>query len=76
MATAARVQTGADFGLSVGPLPDSVDANNDKVFFGMSTSNVNSFSSGRCIGHPSIWKPRAAKLALNSLRLQLLGNAE
>jgi nicotinamide-nucleotide amidase len=47
-----------------------------KVYFGLAGPSGTTSSSTPYIGHPSILKPRAAKYALNFLRLTLMGALE
>lgn len=69
LAEAARQRFHADFGLAVG----NDDGTHVPVCFTYETGHRRSrFSTA---GHPAILKPRAAKQALNLLRLHLLGVA-
>jgi nicotinamide-nucleotide amidase len=63
------------FALAVGPFPgfDPTAAEPGRVWFGLATPEGVSQMSATFAGHPSILKPRAAKQALNFLRLKLIG---
>jgi nicotinamide-nucleotide amidase len=69
-----RSHFAADYGLAIGPFPESestsVEAN--KYFVALATPTGTLHTSGTLSSHPFIWKPRAAKQALNLLRLHLL----
>ena len=71
MAIAVRARAHADFGLAVGPFPELDDDRNAKVFFGLATEDEAVVAGRRFAGHPSILKTRAAKQALDVLRLHL-----
>lgn len=75
MAGAVHRRTGADFALAVGPFPafDPLAAEPERVWFALATATGVSQTSSAFAGHPSILKPRAAKQALNFLRLELIG---
>jgi nicotinamide-nucleotide amidase len=74
MALRAREESGADFGLAVGPFP-AEGGNNPEIpfYFSLATPHKVTVKASSLIGHRSIWTPRAAKGALNLLRLTLLG---
>ncbi|HEX5445845.1 MAG TPA: CinA family nicotinamide mononucleotide deamidase-related protein [Pirellulales bacterium] len=74
MAQACRERAGADFGLAVGPFPhlDPAAAAPERVHFALATSETVFVRSAPFAGHPAILKPRAAKQALDLLRLHLL----
>jgi nicotinamide-nucleotide amidase len=74
MAVACRAQTGADYALVIGPFPPE-GANNPEVpyHFSLATPERVVVKASTLAGHPSIWTPRAAKMALNLLRLVLVG---
>lgn len=74
LAAACRTQTRADFALAMGAFPPE-GANNPEVpfHFALATAEKVTVKASSLIGHPSIWTPRAAKMALNLLRLTLLG---
>ncbi|MEM6330534.1 MAG: molybdopterin-binding protein [Planctomycetota bacterium] len=82
IATDARQQAGADFGLAVGGLADT-PADDDsvgadpasRVAVALAYAGGVSTKHFPLIGHPSIVRPRIAKAALNLLRLHLLGDA-
>jgi nicotinamide-nucleotide amidase len=74
MADTARRSSGADYALAVGPFP--ADGANDPqapFHFALATPQRILVKASSLIGHPTIWQPRAAKAALNLLRLTLLG---
>lgn len=75
MASAMRRHSGTDFALAVGPFPafDPLAAEPERVWFALATPEGTSQASSPFAGHPSILKPRAAKQALNFLRLKLIG---
>ncbi len=77
LATEARERSGADFALVVGPFPsaDRHDADTPYHFCLAGPDGV-IVKASSLAGHPSIWVPRAAKSALNLLRLSLLGEAK
>jgi nicotinamide-nucleotide amidase len=74
LATTWRARSGADYALAVGPFATE-GANNPEVpyYFALATPEKVTVKASGQIGHPSIWIPRAAKSALNLLRLTLLG---
>jgi nicotinamide-nucleotide amidase len=67
--------TGADFGLAVGAFPPVVDAPDARVHAAIATNGQTRRFHLPCASHPAIRQPRAAKQALNALRLTLLGQA-
>jgi len=72
MALACRERTGADYALSVGPFP--ADRKPDTPYhFALATPERTIVKASNLFGHNSIWLPRAAKAALNLLRLEMLG---
>jgi nicotinamide-nucleotide amidase len=74
MATGCRARSGADFGLAIGPFPVEGSQNPDVPFyFSLATPDKITTKASSLVGHPSIWTPRAGKMALNLLRLTLLG---
>ena len=74
LAARLRAQSGADFALAVGPFPADRNQRPDNVFhFALATPDKVTVKSSTFLGHQSIWVPRAAKGALNLLRLTLLG---
>ncbi len=76
LARTCRVQSGADFALAVGPFPPEGAGNPDVPFhFSLATPEKVTVKASSLIGHPSIWTPRAAKAALNLLRLTLIGTS-
>ena len=80
LAAHAREKFGAHFGLAIGAFPrlskgSSAGASQETVpqyFYALATTNESIVKSSTLASHPSIWKPRAAKLALNLLRLHLI----
>ncbi len=74
MAANCRQQSGADFALAVGPFPSEEPQNPENPFyFSLATPQKVTVKASSLVGHPSIWTPRAAKGALNLLRLTLRG---
>jgi len=74
MARACQAWSGADYALAVGPFPIEGRENPEVPYhFSLATPNKITVKASSLIGHPSIWTPRAAKAALNLLRLTLLG---
>lgn len=74
MAKACRERVEADFGLAIGPFPhfDPAASVPGRVHFALATSETVFMRSSPFAGHPAILKPRAAKQALDHLRLHLL----
>lgn len=70
MATSIRERYNADFGIAVGELPQNVA--DEKLFIGLATKDDVLVAGRRFAGHPDILKERAAKQALDLLRLHLL----
>ncbi len=74
MALECRRTSGAEFGLAVGPFPLDGAQNPEVPFhFALATADKVTVKASSLIGHAAIWQPRAAKAALNLLRLTLLG---
>ncbi len=74
MAASYRRQTDADFALAVGPFPIEGGQDPQQPFhFALATAEGVTVKASSQLGHNSIWVPRAAKAALNLLRLTLLG---
>jgi nicotinamide-nucleotide amidase len=74
LALATRATTGADRALVIGPFPPEGTDDPEKPFhFALATSEGVTVKASAMFGHPTIWVPRAAKAALNLLRLTLLG---
>ena len=75
MAARCRELVDADYGLAVGafPPPDAEGAEPGRVHFGLATRDGVVTRSTPFAGHPAILKSRAAKQALNMLRLELRG---
>jgi nicotinamide-nucleotide amidase len=76
MAARCREQVDADYGLAVSAFPavDPQAAQPERVYFGLATREGVTTHSTPYAGHPAILKSRAAKQALNVLRLELLGD--
>jgi nicotinamide-nucleotide amidase len=74
MADSIRGQLAADYGLALGPFAESVEDRrvHGHFHYALATRDGIVTRSSLQVGHPSIWKPRAAKSALNLLRLTLL----
>ena len=73
LATRLREQIGADYALAVGPFPAEGARNPDVPFyFALAGPDKVTIKATGMLGHKSIWIPRAAKVALNLLRLTLL----
>ncbi len=72
LADETRAAAGAHFGLAIGSPEDSLGA----VTVALAHAHGARAKTLPQIGHPSIAKPRAAKQALNMLRLHLLNAAE
>jgi nicotinamide-nucleotide amidase len=74
LVTAFRMSCGADYALAVGPFPSDGVSNSDSPYhFALATPEKVIIKSSNMAGHISIWIPRAAKSALNLLRLELVG---
>lgn len=74
LAAACREQSRADYALAVGPFPPEAAGNPEVPFhFSLATPEQVIVKASSLVGHPSIWTPRAAKMAMNLLRLVLLG---
>jgi len=73
MAAECRRRFGTHYGLAIGGFP-SFDPPSDPApfHFALATADDITVKTSTLAGHPSIWKPRAAKQALNLLRLTLL----
>jgi len=74
LVAAFHASNGADYALAVGPFP-SAGSNNPEIpyYFALATPEKVILKASTLAGHPSIWIPRAAKAALNLLRLELIG---
>ncbi len=67
-ASACRERFSTDYALAVGPFPAAeLDASGkaNEYYFALATADKVICRTGTLISHPSIWKPRAAKQALN-----------
>ena len=73
MAEAIRQRSNADFGLAVGQLPVESDQM-PRVYLGLSGPRGTDVQSRLFAGHPDILLDRAAKQALDLLRLHLISN--
>lgn len=75
LARACRQQFGADLALAVGPFPtfDPQAKEPEKFCVALATATAAPVRASPFAGHPAILKPRAAKMALNLVRLYLLG---
>ncbi len=75
MAERCREQLDADYGLAISAFPavDPQALQPERVHFGLATRAGVITRSTPFAGHPAILKSRAAKQALNMLRLELLG---
>lgn len=75
MAARSRELVDSDYGLAVSAFPSSDAAGQPpgRVYFGLATRTSVVHRSTPFAGHPAILKSRAAKQALNMLRLELLG---
>jgi nicotinamide-nucleotide amidase len=74
MASACRQRFGADYGLAVGPFPNSDPAASDPepVFFGLASPEGVSTKSVPFAAHPAMIKVFCGKIALDVLRLAML----
>ncbi len=77
LASACRERFASDFALSIGPFPPAAEGQEQdnsqpppEYFFALATPEKTIVRSSTLASHPSIWKSRAAKQALNLLRLQ------
>lgn len=69
-----RDRTGCDFCLAIGEFPTAANAAREATpyHFALATQDKVIVIPSTLVSHESIWKPRAAKQALNLLRLHLL----
>ena len=75
-ASVCREQFAADYGLAIGPIPEADRSETPaEYFYALATPDEVLVRSGTTAGHPRIVKDRAAKQALNLLRLHLLRNS-
>lgn len=74
MAIATRNRFDTDYALAIGAFPDiPVAAETPEPFhYALAAPDRTLVRSSTLAGHPSIWKPRAAKQALNLLRLMMM----
>jgi nicotinamide mononucleotide (NMN) deamidase PncC len=72
-AESVRKLTGADVGLAVAAFPPVVDAPDARIHVAIATGERTRRLRFPCASHPAIRQARAAKQALNALRLTLLG---
>jgi nicotinamide-nucleotide amidase len=70
MAERIRRRAGADLGLAIGPLPGSEDPE-PRIYFGLALPTVTKTVDRGYFGHPDVVLDRAAKQALDFLRLEL-----
>jgi nicotinamide-nucleotide amidase len=73
LAVRCRRASGADYGLAVGPFPTVGGDPPTPYHFALATPERVIVKASTLVGHSAIWIPRAAKAALNLLRLELLG---
>ncbi len=74
LAQECLTQSGADYALAIGPFSSEATKNPDVPFyFALATPEGVTLKASSLAGHPTIWVPRAAKMALNLLRLTLAG---
>lgn len=73
LARQVRAQSASDYGLAIGA-PDETDP--PRVAIALALDAGGAAKSFPLVGHPTIIKPRIAKLALNMLRLHLLNANE
>lgn len=72
LATDVRSRFAADYGLALGPWPvDAGDASGARVPFALATADNVHTHAASTAGHPELLQARAAKQALNVLRLRL-----
>jgi nicotinamide-nucleotide amidase len=72
LARGCRQRYQADYALVVGPFPSAADSASPEVQFALATADSVTVKLATLGGHPAIVRPRAAKQALNLLRLRLL----
>jgi nicotinamide mononucleotide (NMN) deamidase PncC len=79
LATNCRQRFASDYALSIGSFPPAGDVgakdeaqSAPEYYFALATPDKVTVRSSTLASHPSIWKPRAAKQALNLLRLHLI----
>lgn len=74
LAVRCREESGADYALAVGAFPlDAGQTPEAAHHFSLAAPEKVTTKASSLFGHNSIWQPRAAKAALNLLRLTLLG---
>ncbi len=73
-AALCRERMKVDYAISIGPFPKEQSPTSDPppFYFALATPDTVLVRSSTLASHPAIWKPRAAKQALNLLRLTLL----
>ncbi len=71
-ATSCRDQFGADYAIALGPIAESTVRAGGEFHFALATPDSVLLKSGSTTGHPDHLRDRAAKQALNLLRLHLL----
>lgn len=72
MASMIRDHAAADYGLAIGRFPDSIDDPKARFYVGLASQAGVIAESRRFAGHPDILKVRAAKQALDFIRLHLI----
>ena len=72
LASAVRARLDVDYALSMSAFPDVEEDAEPKVYLGLATRQQVVVAGRRFAGHPDIHKTRAAKQALDLLRLHLL----
>ena len=74
LADSVRLFGNVDYGLAVGPFPPDESGENQPATYHVALASPGSSVAfpSTLVSHKSIWKPRAAKQALNLLRLHLL----
>lgn len=73
LAEAVRARTGAAIGLGVAAFPPATDAPDAWLHVAIAADQRTRRLRFGCGSHPAILRPRAAKQALNAVRLSLLG---
>ncbi|MCA9237827.1 MAG: CinA family nicotinamide mononucleotide deamidase-related protein [Planctomycetales bacterium] len=76
LAEAIRARTGATIGLGVAAFPRVTDSPDARLHVAIATADRTRRFRFGCASHPAILRSRAAKQALNSVRLALMGHDE
>ena len=73
-AALCRERMDVDYALAIGPFPIEQTPTGEPppFYFALATPDTVLVRSSTLASHPAIWKPRAAKQALNLLRLTLM----